>query len=473
VRFIIFHIRSLCLNCKPLRLAILLISLFKAGRSIGQESAFKSLRYDEDYSYLKTDSSSNWYNSLKFRSLSKSKESYLSFGGEVRYQYFSYQNEDWGSDMIDKNDFILTRYLGSVDFHGGSHFRTFIQLQSSLDNGSKLSPTPVDQDILDLHQAFIDVNFSTENDQGFIFRVGRQEMLYGSGRLISVREAPNNRSSFDAAKFIYYKKDFRLDAFYGNYVNAKPGFFDDASNSNTSAWGTYAAFNEVPALHNLDLYYLGIYRTKEVVDDGVGPETRHSIGSRVWFTSPEWLYDVEAVYQFGRFKTGDISAWTISFNVSYTFINTPLTPQLGVKTELISGNRHYNDGKLNTFDAMFPRGAYFGLASLIGPSNLDDIHPYASIAFSSKLRFTSDYDLFYRMSLNDGIYAVNAILIYSGKNAKSRDIGKQLQNELEYTLNKFLYLRADFTWFKAGDYLKEVGPGKDILMASSTIQFKF
>ncbi|MBV8390156.1 MAG: alginate export family protein, partial [Mucilaginibacter sp.] len=130
-------------------------------------------------------------------------------------------------------------------------------------------------------------------------------------------------------------------------------------------------------------------------------------------------------------------------------------------------------GRLNTFDPLFPKGAYFGLVSIIGPSNLADFHPYVSLALSKRLIFTTDYDFFYRMSRNDGIYGPNAILIYSGKNARSSDIGKQLQTQLEYNVNKFLYLRADFTWFKAGEYLKEVGPGKDILVASSTIQFKF
>jgi hypothetical protein len=42
-----------------------------------------------------------------------------------------------------------------------------------------------------------------------------------------------------------------------------------------------------------------------------------------------------------------------------------------------------------------------------------------------------------------------------------------------YTPNQFLYFRAEFTWFKAGDYLRDVSPGKDILFAALTAQLKF
>src|SRR5882757_8323102 len=83
---------------------------------------FKPLRYDEDYSYLRNDTSRNWYDDMKFQPLSKNKETYLSYGGEVRYQYFWFQNENWGAAPKDKDGFFLTRYLGSVDFHAGSHF---------------------------------------------------------------------------------------------------------------------------------------------------------------------------------------------------------------------------------------------------------------------------------------------------------------------------------------------------------------
>jgi hypothetical protein len=452
---------------------ITLLLLLSSGISFAQEAGFKSLRYDENYSYLARDTTANWYNQMKFSPVSTNKKTYFSFGGEVRYQYFYFKNEDWGAAPYDKDGFVLTRYLGHVDFHAGKHFRTFVQLQSSLANGQLETPSPVDNNPLDLHQAFIDLSSSVGVKQNVTIRLGRQELSYGSQRLVAVREAPNNRQSFDGAKVMFAAPNLKTDIFYSHYVQAKSGIFDDGFNKNTQFWGAYNVINKVPVLHNVDLYYLGIWKRSSVFDDVKGSETRHSVGSRTWMNSPTWQYDLEGVYQFGKLNSTDISAWTMSSNISYTFNHAILKPQLGLKTEAISGDRNYNDGKLNTFNPLFPRGSYFGLAALIGPANLFDVHPYVQIALTKKLTLAEDYDLFWRMSRNDGLYAVNGKLLYSGKNTDSKKVGRQLGTALEYTPNKFLYFREELTWFSAGDYLKETGPGKDILMLGSTITLKF
>jgi len=438
-----------------------------------QDIPFKALRFDENYAPLAKDTSSNWYKHFKFAPLSADKKNYLSFGGEIRYQYFHFTNQDWGAAPEDKDGFVLTRYLAHADLHVGSHFRTFVQLQSSMANGQLTTPSPVDQNILDLHQAFIDYSATPGNAQNFTFRLGRQEFLYGSQRLVSVRDAPNNRQAFDAARLHYAGPKVKLDAFYSYYVPAKPNIFDDGFNKGTQFWGAYGVLNKVPVLQNVDLYYLGIRKKTAVFDAGTGTETRHSAGTRIWATTPTWQYDIEVLYQFGDFAGSAISAWTASANLSYTFINTRYKPQVGIKTEVISGDRHNNDGRLNTFNPLFPRGGYFGLAALIGPSNLTDVHPYFQVSLTKKLAFNVDYDLFWRMSRNDGIYAVSGKMIYSGKAGTSDQIGRQLGTALEFTPNKHFYLRQELTWFSAGEYLKQAGPGKDILMLGSTATFKF
>jgi len=452
---------------------ILLVVIFASCTCLAQDAPFKQLRYDENYLSLARDTSSNWYHRLKFTPVSNDKATYFSFGGEVRYQYFHFDNEDWGAAPADKDGFVLTRYLGHVDFHAGKHFRAFVQLQSSLANGEKETPSPVDQNVLDLHQAFVDFWRSLNNGHDLTLRIGRQELSYGSQRLVAVREAPNNRQSFDAAKVMYGSKNVKLDVFYSHYVQAKPNIFDDAFNNATQFWGAYAAFVKIPVVQNFDLYYLGIHKKTASFDDGRGTEPRHSVGARIWEATPTWQYDVEGLYQFGDFAACTISAWTLSANISYTFYQNKLKPQVGLKTEAISGDKNYSDGRLNTFNPLFPKGAYFGLAALIGPANLLDAHPYIQFNLSKKLLFATDYDLFWRMNRNDGLYAVNGKIIYSGKQGTSKQIGRQLGTALEYTPNKYLYFRQELTWFSAGDYLKEAGPGKDILMTGSTITLKF
>jgi hypothetical protein len=435
---------------------------------------FKPLRYDEDYTALKKDSSLSWYQKTKYNPLSASGDTYVSLGGEIRYQYFYFKNEDWGESPKDKDGYILTRYLAQADFHPGKHFRSFIQLQSSLANGKIGKPSGVDENQLDLHQAFFDIMLpATSQLQNLILRFGRQELSYGSQRLVAVRDGPNNRQSFDAARIMFTKSRLKADAFFSHYVLSKQNIFDDGFNRNTKFWGAYLVVNKIPLLQNADFYYLGLSKAATTFDDGKGKEVRHSIGSRIWKKNGNWQYDFEGLYQFGKFISKDISAWTISSNTSYTFNSWKCKPQLGLKTELITGDKNYGDNKLNSFNPLFPRGAYFGLAALIGPSNLEDIHPSVSFDLSKNLGLTFDYDAFWRYSLNDGIYAPSTALIYTGKNNGSRFIGQQYATELAYTPNHFLYFRVEFTWFKSGTYLKMASPGKDILFTGFTAQLKF
>lgn len=207
--------------------AILLL-LLSLGASAQSFPDFKPLRYDENYEALRKDTAENWYKTIKYMPLSPSGNSYLSFGGDVRYQYFYARNETWGEEPDDNDGYLLNRLLLHADVHAGKYLRTFLQLQSSNADG-RIGPSPVDQNPLELHQGFIDLNLVSTEKNSLIFRVGRQELSYGSQRLVAVREGPNNRQSFDAAKTIAKFGSYAGHFFYGHYVVAESGIFDDSS----------------------------------------------------------------------------------------------------------------------------------------------------------------------------------------------------------------------------------------------------
>ncbi|HEX2682827.1 MAG TPA: alginate export family protein, partial [Ferruginibacter sp.] len=131
------------------------------------------------------------------------------------------------------------------------------------------------------------------------------------------------------------------------------------------------------------------------------------------------------------------------------------------------------DDQLNTFNPLFPRGAYFGYAAIIGPANLFDAHPSFAVPVAAHLVLDIDADLFYRYSKADGIYGPNAAMIYPGKGSNQKRIGEQYSMDLIYTPNVHLYMRGELTFFKAGPYLKDVSAGKNILFAGVTTEFKF
>jgi len=455
-----------------LKLITLAIVLWYSLQSKAQE-AFKNLRYDEKYEYLKDSSHLSWYDRTKFLSIGNSKKYYHSFGGEIRYQYFHYTNENWGDAVADNDGYILNRLLVHSDLHLGNRFRTFVQLQNSLADGRVSPPSPVDQNELDLHQAFFDYVIGSEKSS-LTLRAGRQELSYGSSRLVATREGLNNRQAFDGVKLMYNRKGFSLDGFYTDYVFSKKGIFNDEFfNQDLIFWGGYAVIDNIPFLQNVDVYYLG-NRTKHATwNDVAGIETRHSLGTRIWGHTKRWTYDFEGVYQFGDIASNTIEAWTLSSNTSYALNDNKFAPIVSFKTELISGDNKSGDGKIQSFNPLFPKGAYFGYAALIGPSNLFDLHPTLTIPLNNVFVVTLDYDAFWRFSVNDGIYNPGNMRIYPAGDSGQKFIGNQTAGSLECTLNKHIYLRTGITWFNADKYLKSVGSGKDILYTGFTSTFKF
>lgn len=447
------------------RLAILLLAL--RGTCFAQPGEFLSLRYDEDHRLLPDSLAAPHRASLKHRPLGAKADHYLSMGGEFRYQVQHFVNEDWGASPVTAYTAIYTRLLYHFDLHLGPA-RFFGQLNSTLAEGRPTPDRPIDENLFDVQQVFFDARFA---DNKLLVRLGRQELLYGSQRLIAVREGPNNRQSFDAVKAVMNLGRTQLDLFYGHPVRVRQGILDDRFNDIDRVWSAYAVIGGAQGLPNLDLYYIGFNGLRGYAD-GSGTELRHSVGTRIWRKYKRWMLDAEALYQFGECANARIAAYTASIHASYTFTERKGKPSLGIKSETISGDRRTGDGQLNTFNPLYPRGAYFGLAALVGPANLLDAHPTFGVCVGRHVRLNGDVDLFWRYSTADGIYGPNAVLLQPAVGGE-RYIGDQYGFNAEWTPNRHWTVVPEFTYFHAGPYLQDASPGEDVYFGAITVQLKY
>jgi hypothetical protein len=425
---------------------------------------FNFLRFDDE---VHIDSlNSNLYFKLKLIRLTNDNKSNISFGGENRIQYQYFENENWDENLKDPNGFFLNRFLFHSNIKFGQAFRIFSQIQSST-SISRINPNPLEENPLDIHQLFLDINANN-----FKFRIGRQELLYGAQRLISVREGPNSRQSFDALKLNYKNKNVIIDIVYGSQVRNRYGNFNDYVSNDANLFANYITFRGVKYLNNIDLYYFNLEKKQSLLNGFSGKENRNSIGTRIYGNYKSWNYDFETLYQFGRLDSYEINAWTISLDNNLKYRLLGLNQRIGFKTEYISGDRE-SENVIETFNPLFPKGAYFGLAAIIGPSNLIDIHPYLEIELNDKMNLNIDYDIFWRASTFDGIYQPNTMILFENNNSRATKIGDQLGVQFEYRLSNFLNFAIEGTWFNSGDFIKDVSNGKDILFTASTLTLKF
>jgi hypothetical protein len=392
----------------------------------------------------------------------------------VRERFERFGNPSWGRDPEDNNGYFLQRYMLHADLHLGSRVRFFGQIKSGLENGRRGGPRPTDEDQLDLHQAFLDLKVELGKIHSLVLRAGRQEMAFGSSRLVSVRESPNVRQSFDGLRATLSLNGWRIDGFITKPVETDRGVLDDSPDHTRTFWGVYAVrpWRLLPG-GKIDLYYLGIDRKTARYDQGAAREIRNSVGTRIWGSRSSWDYNYELVYQWGSFGRGNIRAWTVASDDGYTLTDLRFRPRLGLKADVTSGDRDGRDLSLQTFSALFPRGAYFGEIALIGPSNHIDLHPSLDLRLREGLMLTVDSVFFWRESLNDGIYGNAINLLRSGRTSRARFVGSQPSVQAEWQINRHVGWVGAYSHFFAGPFLRESGPGRDVSYVTSWITYKF
>lgn len=435
---------------------------------------FRLSRQDEDWSVLKAPPAEpDLFDPVKFIPLKADKNAWLSFGGELRERYEYFDNASWGQGVQDGNGYLLHRFMLHADAHAGKVFRLFTQFKSGLESGRDGGPRPTDRDEFDVHQLFLEATIPAWEKRTVDIKAGRQELAFGSQRLVSVREAPNVRLAFDGVRMGTTAGGWRLDAFGVRPARTNPGVFDDGPDPDVNFWGLYGVrpFGFLTGA-NLDLYYLGLDRETGRFAQGTAKEQRHTSGMRLWGNRAGWDWNFEFAYQFGSFGRGDINAWTAASDTGFTFAGAPLKPRISLKADITSGDGDRNDADLQTFNALFPKGAYFAEDGLIGPANHIDVHPAVEFHPADSLTVTMDGAFFWRESDGDGIYNAGLAAVRSGLGGGSY-LGTHAGVQVDWRIRRRLTWSACYSHFVTGGALEANPPARDAIYLSTWVTFRF
>ena len=436
---------------------------------------YSLLREDEDWSFLKDPSlRQDPWDRLKYIPLGP-EGWFVTIGGEAREAVEQVGNDNWGKQAY-SNAFFLERYMLHTDWHLGKHVRAFVQLKSGLESFRRSGPRPIDEKKLDFEAAFVEVG-TGEGDHWIALQAGRQELNYGSGRLVSVREGPNVRQSFDGARLKSQYGAWRIDLWAVRPDLDKLGFFDNVPDHRTAFWGVYAT-RPWRRRVSFDSYYLGLDRKSFTYNRGTAQETRHNLGARLW-RSPateesDWDFDYEAVWQFGSFGADGIRAWTVASDTGYSFRGAPLKPRLSLKADISSGDDPRGHS-LGTFSPIFPVGNYFGVLADTGPGpvNFIDVHPRLQTQLPRGVSISMDLVVQWRESLTDGVYAVPGFLLVAAGGSRARFVGYRPGVEARWQIDRHAWLQADYGVFFAGEFLKQASPGRNINYTEFWAGYKF
>jgi hypothetical protein len=433
-------------------------------------------RSGEDYGYLRDPANRTgaWWEPFKFIPLDPSGMAFLTLGADLRLRYERYQANLWGGADRPDDAYGWLRVMPYAGLQLGPDLRLFGQLVGAWSASVDPAPGPVDETGADLLQGFAQGKIRGA-DGTLTLQGGRQLLAYGSERLIGLRFGPNVPQAFDGALARLEAGPWRVDAFLMRPVENGLESFDDRTDGSRKLWSVYAtrALPEIGPASGLDLFYIGYGRAVARFEQGTGRETRHTFGARFFGRSGPWRWDLEGHLQVGRFAGGDILAWSAASDVRYTFAGLPFAPFLGLRANAISGDGNPGDRRLGTFNALFPRGKYFGEAGMIGPYNLLNLHPVVGLDLGAGWSLSAAAVFYWRASLGDGVYGNPGNLIRASGGSLARYVGTQGEVVLGWSPARGVEFELAYAVLEPGRFIEETGPSRTVQFVGAEMQVRF
>lgn len=430
-------------------------------REAWQPPTLSVTRYEEDWSDLADADKRTRHWTGPFKYVPLGEEAWLSTGVELRARSESYRDNLWGGPAAPDDSYVWLRAMPYADLHVGK-LRAFVQPTATYAIGMSPAPGPTDRSGIDLLQGFAEADLG-----GVTLRVGRQMLSLGTERLVGTRYGPNVPLAFDGLRGDMKLGPATVSLLAVKPVQPGPHGFDDSTSHTKALWGAYAASPGV------DLYYLGYRNRVARFLDGKGKERRHSVGARFHGTRNLWHWNVEGVYQFGQLANRRISAWTLSTEAGRSFPALPFAPDATMRVNIVSGDDKAEDGKIGTFNALFPKGKYFGELSPIGPANIISLNPRVAGTIGNGVTASLAAMAYWRFSKVDGIYDIPGQLVRAPGESGARFVGKEVEATVAWQATEEWELSASLSAFAPGRFIRETGRTPTITMLGLESNFRF
>ncbi len=226
-----------------------------------------------------------------------------------------------------------------------------------------------------LHQGILEFG----NDERGYVRVGRQEINYGSQRMIGALDWLMSARSFDALRFHgFFGDKVEVDAF-GSMLARQQNFVDDSAAPPVTVQnhGSYLAAANAIYKHSaklrMEAYVL--YRHDRPISAATAALKNDIVSPGIYVTGVPvdgLKYTGELTFQGGKQQDQSFFAYAVSGDVQYTF-DAKVKPTL--YGGIAYGSGASQDGKVNEFNNFFPTNhKFYGAADLFGLRNLIDGH---------------------------------------------------------------------------------------------------
>ena len=403
-------------------------------------TAYRDPFYLNDFSYLNNPNynGSNLGEGLK--QLPVGDNGKLDIGGQYRLRYQGEHNMR-GAGLTGRDDnFLLDRTRIYADYKINKRARVFAEFLDAGSSYENFAPRLIEVQHFDAQNLFGDLVL-IDSDMGKLTgRAGRQELLFGSQRLLSPLDWANNRRRFDGGRLTWNNEDRTTDVLLVRPDNINFNQFD-SPNQNQALWGVYNT-NKMLENGTIDTYYLGFE------DTSINLHV-HTLGTAFKGEVDGLLWDDEFGYQMGKNPDGsDISACSLTFGLGAKSAGS-MKPTIWMYYDWASGDDSINNG----WNQLFPLGhKYLGFMDLYGRRNINDLNSILTFAATDKLTVLAWYHYMFLANGAQGPYNINNSSFNPGGTVGNRDLGHEIDLLGTYKVNARSDLVLGYSLFFAGKY---------------------
>ena len=334
--------------------------------------------FDADYRYLdKPDNTQHdFFDHVK--RMHPTPDTMITIGGQDSIRYMNEVDSRLGRT---DNTYTLMRNRIWADMWYTPNYRLYAEMINAVSVWQDLPPSPIDVNRAGVLNLFGEARVCDIAGSSAWLRVGRQELLFGSQRLVTTLDWANTRRTFEGVRGYWRTENLDVDLFWTHPVTIRPTETDQLS-AGRQFYGAWTTYRPAKGLF-FDAYYLGYTDTTGTRDRfiagaraPIGIQDVHTFGARSAGNQGSFLWDVEGMVQKGRYVERDHHAYAYTLSAGWEFKDHPWRPQVWAGYDYASGTENPAPGNDNqTFNQLFAFGHYyFGYLDLVGRQNIQDFN---------------------------------------------------------------------------------------------------
>jgi len=387
------------------------------------------------------------------------------------------REENQSSDKyISGNDavYVLTRVWGGLELRPAKPLTVYMQFVDAHALGLPLTYVASNmRDEFDARQAFL-----AYHSGPFRIIAGRQELRYGSERLVGISNWTNTSRTWDGFVGRIGDKN-RLDLFTTSVVAVHPTSLDKHGAGLTFHGAVATITTWVPRTVLQPFVYVRALPRVQSQQAIWGTETEATPGTEVSAKLPGGLYfDALGALQRGSYSNDSIRAAAGYVKAGYYAERFDWKPRLAGEYDYASGNPKTDLTRIGTFDQQYPSNHNaFGLTDLFGFQNIKQDRINLDLSPAKPVTLLLQQEWMQVSTVFDNVYSGSASTTVKApaKGFLSDDIGREFDASGQYALlgENNLTMNVGVGHFSPGTLMRQNAHGAPLTLAYFGLTYKF